>query len=247
MSFDDAASGYDATFGLSPAGRLFRFRLAERVGELASPPRRVLDVGCGTGEDALWLSGCGYAVTGIDASIKMIERAREKNGLAGERAEFVHSTLADFSARDETFDAAISDFGALNCLPTEEWVPHLARLVRPDGYVLVSLMGRNPAPEIMREGGVNPTRRGRSLPSVGDSVVRTSYPRFSEIRRALEPAFRISRIEALGCCVPGPQYDGFARRSPIAFGLLAILEACVRRLPVIRSLGDHTLIEAVRR
>jgi len=59
--FDSLAASYDRGFGLSPAGRLFRFRVAERVMSAAPPGARVLDIGCGTGEDAIWLAAQGYA------------------------------------------------------------------------------------------------------------------------------------------------------------------------------------------
>jgi SAM-dependent methyltransferase len=38
----------------------------------------VLDIGCGTGENALFLAGRGHAVFGLDGSATGIERARQK-------------------------------------------------------------------------------------------------------------------------------------------------------------------------
>lgn len=62
-------------------------------GELA--PGRLLEVGCGTGTNALWLAERGFEVTGLDVSPLAIEQARAKQAAAGVRANFlVHDILA---------------------------------------------------------------------------------------------------------------------------------------------------------
>jgi SAM-dependent methyltransferase len=47
------------------------------VTELAEPPARVLDAGCGTGRVAIRLAGRGYAVVGVDIDASMLREARE--------------------------------------------------------------------------------------------------------------------------------------------------------------------------
>ena len=54
---------------------------------------RALDVGCGTGTNALWLATQGFAVLGIDISSTAIERARAK---AGQALLDCHFATADF-------------------------------------------------------------------------------------------------------------------------------------------------------
>ena len=57
----------------------------------SGPSRRVLDLGCGTGEHALFLASIGFEVTGVDVSRSQIETAR---GSAEGRATFVEGDLA---------------------------------------------------------------------------------------------------------------------------------------------------------
>jgi SAM-dependent methyltransferase len=59
--------------------------LAERT----SPPGRVLDVGCGTGRDAAYLSGRGWTVTGVDAVPRAIDAARRRARAANAEVNWV--------------------------------------------------------------------------------------------------------------------------------------------------------------
>jgi SAM-dependent methyltransferase len=55
----------------------------------SSPPGKALDVGCGTGRDAVYLSERGWTVTGVDAVAQAIEAARQRAGAAGTEVTWV--------------------------------------------------------------------------------------------------------------------------------------------------------------
>ena len=82
-AFDALASSYDDAFSKSTLGRLLRNRVWRQLDRAFAPGERVLDVGCGTGEDAVHLAERGVHVLATDASPDMIEQARRK---ADERA-----------------------------------------------------------------------------------------------------------------------------------------------------------------
>ena len=68
------------------------FEALADAGEIAGP---VLDAGCGTGENALFLAALGLEVVGIDAVEAAVEAARRKAVARGLEAEFlVHDALA---------------------------------------------------------------------------------------------------------------------------------------------------------
>jgi 2-polyprenyl-3-methyl-5-hydroxy-6-metoxy-1,4-benzoquinol methylase len=64
---------------------------------LPAPPAEVVDLGCGTGSLSVLLAEQGYAVTGIDVSPQMLDRARAKADAAGVTAWF---ELGDAAAPD---------------------------------------------------------------------------------------------------------------------------------------------------
>jgi len=79
------------------------------------PGRRLLDLGCGTGEHSRFLASAGFEVTGVDASGEMLAAARD--GLAGGNPRFVEGDL-------EKIGTLVGDgFGCALCLGNT--VPHL--------------------------------------------------------------------------------------------------------------------------
>jgi SAM-dependent methyltransferase len=250
-AFDRAAASYDEEFGRNPVGLLFRHTVQQRLRTLFPPGSRVLDLGCGTGEDALFLAGGGVFVHGIDVAPGMVERARSKaaaRGLAGEHLRLEVRAAEEVGEIPGTFDGAYSDFGALNCADLAAVGAALQRVLRPGAPLLVSLMGPWPLPATLQHALTGRGEaRARSRPQVGGLSLPVRYPWPSDARRSLGDGFRWTRTTALGVLVPGPDHDGWIRRHPQSFGVLAALESVVRRWPLLRLLGDHVLIEGVRR
>jgi SAM-dependent methyltransferase len=102
----------------------------------AAKARTILELGCGTGNDAARLAREGYAVTALDVSAEAIEQARAKFGQA------VSFLVADMAAPlpfpDESFDAVMSNV-ALHMFPdvvTRSVFAEVGRVVRPGGVFL---------------------------------------------------------------------------------------------------------------
>jgi ubiquinone/menaquinone biosynthesis C-methylase UbiE len=78
--FDPLASSYDR---LRPAGEAWE-QLAERTIAALHEPRRLLDVGCGTGRFAVLAHArLGGRVWGVDPSAEMLREARSRPGARG--------------------------------------------------------------------------------------------------------------------------------------------------------------------
>jgi SAM-dependent methyltransferase len=99
-------------------------------------PATVLELGCGTGNDAARLAGRGYAVTAIDVSGEAIRWARSRFGA---RVDFrVADITQPLPFPESSFDAVISNV-ALHMFPdgvTRRVFAEIGRVVRPGGLFL---------------------------------------------------------------------------------------------------------------
>src|SRR6516164_9134419 len=91
------------------------------------PPGRALDLGCGTGADAVYLAGHGWEAVGIDFAPEAIAAAKKKAADAGVDAAFVlgdASRLADAGVRGP-FDLLL-DVGCYHTIPASRRDPYVA-------------------------------------------------------------------------------------------------------------------------
>ena len=244
MAFDRAAETYDREFGTNPIGRLFRHAVHERLAALFPPGAHVLDLGCGTGEDAVFLVGRGVRVTGIDPSPAMVARARAR----APGGHFECRAAEQVEECGGPFDGALSDFGALNCADLTRVGAGLARVLSPGAPVLVNLLGGHPWPlrvlRVLRRGIA---RRGAAPPRVEGIRVPVTYPTLAEARAQLGPSFEWTRAWSLGAVVPDPSHAAWASRHPVLFGAFCALEDGIRAWPLVRGAGDHVVLEGRRR
>jgi len=108
------------------------FVALEEAGEIAGD---VLDVGCGTGENALYLAGRGHAVWGVDAAPTAIERAREKAKERGIAATFLVHDALSLPELGRTFDTVVDSglFHALSDPDRSRYARSLAGVLKSGG------------------------------------------------------------------------------------------------------------------
>ena len=98
---------------------------------------RVIDIGCGTGELALWLAERGCTVTGVDFLEHPLEVARQKAAARGLTATFLAMDAQAVGELPERFDA-VTDCGLFHTFDEtgrQAYVAALAKLLEPGSHV----------------------------------------------------------------------------------------------------------------
>lgn len=256
-AFDSIADSYDQTFTESAIGRAQRRQVWSRLLSAFAPGQRILELNCGTGEDAQFLAERGRSVVACDASRAMIEVAQRR--VRTERNErdlrFVHlaNEDLDFLPRGPLFDGAFSNFSGLNCLAGLKPVAaNLAELVRPGGHVLLCLWSRVCVGEVLwyasRGQFKKACRRfaGKATAKLGELTISVSYPTVKQVRRAFCPWFELRSWRAIGLFVPPSYVEPWLRNRKAALSLMQQLDRRCAAWPVLRSAGDHVLMEFTR-
>ena len=121
-----------------------------RLEEAGAIAAKVLDVGCGTGENALYLASRGHEVWGIDFVPVAIERAVAKARERGLNVHFEVGDALELGGLGKTFDTVI-DCGLFHVFRDDErlvFVNGLAEVLRPGGsYHMLCFSDREPPGE----------------------------------------------------------------------------------------------------
>ncbi len=103
----------------------------------------VLDVGCGTGQLAAFLSLAQRRVVGIDLSFESLRKATAfKLDHQLKRVSFVHADIFELPLSDEAFDFVLCSGVLHHTRDAEAGFQVLCRLVKPGGYIIVGLYNR---------------------------------------------------------------------------------------------------------
>ncbi|MEX0691722.1 MAG: class I SAM-dependent methyltransferase [Gemmatimonadales bacterium] len=261
QAFDHMAPVFDERFGLWRSVAAQRRAVRRALLRTFPPGAYVLELGGGTGEDALALAAAGRRVLLTDGSPAMCDRARAKvaNARAEDAVTVRQATLETFesfagalAAEDQRFDGAFSNFAALNCVADIGPVARgLARLLPRGARALLVVFGPC-APgdmlvELVRGRPRNLLRRlarGPVPARIGGHAFTVRYPGPRRLAARFAPWFRLRAIHGIGICVPPsgaePWISGHAR----LLGMLEVLDRVLTR--PLALLGDHILLNLER-
>lgn len=258
-AFDSVAASYDGPRGNNALIQDMRREMWRWLD--ASFPERcdLLDLGCGTGLDAVRMAMCGHTVLAADWSPRMVERTQERAAAAGlsdrvRTAAIGAHELQRIEGRS-IFDGVYSNLGPLNCLPDLAPVSReCSRLVRPGGHLVFTVIGRWCPWEIAHYAArADWTRirvrfsRGMTPVGMNGHTVWTRYWTPRELYRKFARDFALVHYRAVCLFAPPPYMTSLKDRHPAWFERLWRWDRRSGGWPLLRSLGDHFLIVMTKR
>jgi len=190
-AFDRVAARYDEQWTSTPIGRAQRDLVWREIDPLFQAGDRILDIGCGTGEDAAHFTARGVTVHAFDPAPAMIEVAQKRGGFTASvlRAE-------EIAEAGGTYNGAISNFGALNCVDDLPGVARdLAALVPRGGAVAICILGRFCAWEALYYASRFQFRKAvRRLSGMARTDFTVYYPTVAQFGEAFDTEFDKQRL-----------------------------------------------------
>lgn len=255
--FDGLAESYDELFTRSAIGRAQRAVVWDAMEPAFGRGDRVLELNCGTGEDALFLGRRGVSVVACDASARMIEVAQRRRDSEAPQAPVQFHVLRTENLgllrSAPPFDGVLSNFSGLNCVARLGPVAaDLAALTKPGARAIICLSARFCLWEILWFGLHASPRKafrrwpGASVARVAGQPVRVWYPTLRSVRHCFAPWFRFASARAAGLTVPPSYVRSAAVTHPGVLAWLGGIDRAVGRLPVLRGIGDHVVLSFER-
>lgn len=254
IAFDSVAADYDGPRGNNALIQEMRQEMWRWLDATFAPGSRLLDLGCGTGLDAIRMARLGHQVTATDWSPQMVRRTAERaaqENLAGRvQAQVIGAHELQRLASSAEYDGAYSNLGPLNCVPNlSDVAAECARLLKPGGALVFTVIGRICPWEIAhyarrRQWARVKIRFASEVVPVGMNrhTIWTRYYGPREFYRAFRAHFVLSHYRGLCVLAPPPYLTWVRERHPRWHERLWALDRRVAGWPLLRTLGDHFLI-----
>ena len=247
-SFDKAAAYYDQAFTNTDIGKMQRALVYAQLSKHLTSVQNILEINCGTGEDAIWFAKQNFKITATDISAKMIEISKSKANLNFKVAD-INSITKTFEG--STFDLLFSNFGGLNCLSTtelENFFTNIDSILSEKGKLALVIMPKNTLWErfyfLAKAQFKNISRRKKEsvIARVDGENVTTYYYNPKDIVNLAKANFETIAIKPIGFFIPPSYLDGFFKNKKGFLGFLNRMEQGIKNISWLSKYADHYLI-----
>jgi len=258
-AFDSVAADYDGDRGNNELIQDMRSEMWRWLDATFPPRSHLIDIGCGTGLDAIRMAQRGHHVTATDWSPQMVQRTAERAHREGlqelVRALPIGAQELSRLEGEAVYDGAYSNLGPLNCVPgLDEVSRQCARLLKPGGTLVFTVIGRICPWEVgyylLRGRWARARIRYASgfVPvGMNQRTIWTHYYRPRELYRHFEREFELRGYRGMCVFAPPPYLTWVKDNHARWYRRLWDLDRRVSGLPVLRNIGDHFLIVMQRR
>ncbi|MEX0287636.1 MAG: class I SAM-dependent methyltransferase [Flavobacteriaceae bacterium] len=253
--FDTAAAVYDASFTQTEIGKMQRKRVYAYLEPYLNTTTslNILELNCGTGEDALFMANKGHSILATDVSSVMLNTAKAKsNNHPNIEFQLLNINNLDELAVSEKFDLIFSNFGGLNCIsPKEfqEFFTNASGKLKRGGQFIAVIMPKKCLWErfyyLLKASPSKAHRRntnGGIKVEVGESEILTWYYDPKETATFAGKSFRRRLIKPIGFLIPPSYLNAFFKNKKVFLKFLAWLENRIFPFGFLGTYADHYII-----
>jgi ubiquinone/menaquinone biosynthesis C-methylase UbiE len=262
-AFDSVAKEYDATFTLTKIGKAQREIVWTYLNKIfrGMEGLKILELNCGTGEDALWFAKNGHTVLATDISEKMLEvtekKATENNLNDKIKTNKIDLTKIGEFVSNETFDLVFSNFGGINCMPFKDLYKlpvFLSKLIKPSGRLIMVIMPTFCIWEMfyftfkfsLKKAFRRSSIKGVKVKLNGEEISIDYYtPIF--VSKIFRKEFTQVAVRPVGFFIPPSYLEKFFSSKHKTFNLVKKLESVITNWSTLANYSDHFLIDFIKK
>lgn len=256
--FDIASRNYDTAFTYSNIGRAQRQMVFKYLNPILNQDKKlsVLELNCGTGEDAIRFAKLDHEVLATDISEGMIKVAQAKTNSGNLTFKIQDINGINESTFSAKFDFIFSNFGGFNCLSKHEierFFKTATKLLNPEGKIVLVIMPKHCLWEQLyfnMKGQFKKAKRRKTNKSVIANVdgvpIKTWYYNPEDIVSLTEAYFITNKIKPIGLTIP-PSYlenSFLAKKSFVS--IFKSIDTVITDL-FWAKYADHFLIELTKK
>ena len=257
--FDAVAEKYDSEFTQSQIGKAQRKIVWDYLERILSEKKelKILELNCGTGEDAIWFAKKGHLVTATDQSEKMLEVTKRKV-LQFNLAEKIKTEKIDLTQIEELnliekYDLIFSNFGGINCISFEnlsKLTSAFGRLLTPTGRLIMVIMPTFCLWEIiyfllklnMNNAFRRSSTRGTKF-NINGAEITIEYYTPTLVKKIFSRNFELVGLKPVGFFIPPSYLENFFSSKRRMFDFITKLESIVTDWTLLSNYSDHYLID----
>ncbi|MDH7460786.1 class I SAM-dependent methyltransferase [Chitinophagaceae bacterium 26-R-25] len=253
-AFGKQSAVFDAIYSGNTTVQYKRERVREAVMNYVPKDSHILELNCGTGEDAIFFAQNGYTVHATDISKGMLDKMAAKihqQALDG-KISFEQCSYTNLQSLREgrQYDAIFSNFGGLNCTnELDKVLSSFNTILKPGGVACLVILPKFCLLEtLLIFKGKFKTALRRFFSSKGRSAhiegghFTCWYYNPSDVKNILKNDFTVETVEGLCTLVPPSYIEHFAERYPRMFSFLKAAEQRLKSTWPWRSIGDYYII-----
>jgi len=254
--FDSEAIDYDQNFTFSKIGKAQREIIWTYVSKAINNMKinSVLEINCGTGEDALFLCKKGISVLPTDVSEKMVDLANEKLKKNGFNCNAKTLDIRNINSiiSENKFDLIFSNFGGLNCVKEDElkmFFKDSGHLFKDKKNYILVFMGKHCLMEKLyffsklRFSEIN--RRSSSKithAKLKYESIETLFYSIQQIKKCLPNDLKVVSNYPIGFFIPPSYLESFFAPRKIMFNVLKKMESLIKHFSFLCNYSDHFIV-----